>query len=170
MTSPTPTNAGTSMDASGITAEIKALAMSGQENFVPAAEEASQASHSFLSLAPKTSVGYPYPAAQLSKLPGASTPRNLVDIGHTRVAAGGDEFGEKRVGDDTNHAKGSGDTDAEKELGKASRSESMSSEASNSTTSSVGTQKGMSSKRFLKLGPVHFGEEGLGDWSEEVVE
>ncbi|KAB8304495.1 hypothetical protein EYC80_003884 [Monilinia laxa] len=158
MTSQFPTDA----DASGITAEIKALAMSGQENFVPAAEEASQPFHPFLSLAPKTSAGYP--AARLSKLPGALTPRKLVDIDHTRVAAGGDRYGEKRIGDEINHAKGLGDIDVEKELGKESRSESMSSEASNSETSGVGTQMGMSSKRFLRLGPVYFGEAGLGDW------
>jgi hypothetical protein len=43
------------------------------------------------------------------------------------------------------------------ELLKTRRSSSISSDGS--------TQK----KRFLKLGPVHFGE-GDGDWSEEVVE
>ncbi|RAL68137.1 hypothetical protein DID88_008849 [Monilinia fructigena] len=163
MTSQIPTNA----DASGITAEIKALAMSGQENFVPAAEEfeADQAFHTFLTLAPKTSAGYP--AAQLS---GALTPRKLVDVDHTRAAAGGDGFGEKRVGDEINHAKGLGDIDAGTELRKASRSESMSSEASNNMTSSVGTLNGMSTKRFLRLGPVHSGEAALDDWSEKMVE
>ncbi|KAI9648427.1 hypothetical protein NHQ30_003061 [Ciborinia camelliae] len=160
-----PANAETSMDASGITAEIKALVVSGQENFVPAAEKASQASHSFLPLAPKTSAGYP--VAQFSKLPGGLTPHQLAD--QTRGAIRGEELGEKGVGDGENgHAKSLGDVD--QELLKASRSESMSSEASNSTTSSVGTQKGLNLKRFLKLGPVHSGEAGLGDWSEEVVE
>ncbi|ESZ94969.1 hypothetical protein SBOR_4652 [Sclerotinia borealis F-4128] len=161
MTSPFPTNAGASMDASGITVEIKALAMSGQENFVPAAEEASQASHSFLLLAPSTSTGYP--VAPLFKLPGVMTPRQWVD--QTRGAL--ELEGEKGVGDgEDGRAKSLGAVD--QGLAKVSRSESMSSEASNSTTSSsVGTQKGMSSMRFLKLGPVHFDE---GDWSEEVVE
>lgn len=155
-----PTNTEASVDGSGITAEIKALAMSGQENFVPAAEEASQASHSFLYLAPKTSASYP--VAQLSKASDGLTPRQLVD--QTR----GSGEGVKGLSEEVAQAKSLGVV--EQELGKATRSESMSSEASNSTTTSVGTQKGMSSKRFLKLGPVHFGEAGLGDWSEEVVE
>ncbi|QSZ29569.1 hypothetical protein DSL72_004084 [Monilinia vaccinii-corymbosi] len=170
MTSPLPTSVGSSMEASGITAEIKALAMSGQENFVPAAEEANQeASHSFLSLAPKTSAGYPV-AAQLSGSSGASTPRELVDPDQARAATGADELGQKKVGDGNSQTKGLCGIDAEKELVKASRSESMSSEASNGSTSNVSAYKGMSSKRFLKLVPVHVGEAALGDWSEEVVE
>ncbi|TGO36337.1 hypothetical protein BHYA_0128g00240 [Botrytis hyacinthi] len=160
MTSQVPTNAGASMPAS----EIQALAMSGQENFVPAAEEASQDSHSFLYLAPKTSAGYP--VAQSAKVFAALTPRQLGD--QTRGTIGGEELGEKVVSDEDGRAKNLGSI--EQELGKAARSESMSSEASNSTVSSVDGPKGMSSRRFLKLGPVHFGEAGLGDWSEEVVE
>ncbi|KAK6612386.1 hypothetical protein ACHAO1_008645 [Botrytis cinerea] len=160
MTSQIPTNAGASMHAS----EIQALATSGQENFVPAAEEASQNSHSFLYLAPKTSAGYP--VAQLAKIPATLTPRQLGD--QTRSRVGGKELGEKGASDEDGRAKNLGDI--EQEVGKASRSESMSSEASNSTISTVDLPKGMSSRRFLRLGPVHFGEAGSGDWSEEVVE
>ncbi|KAF7888335.1 uncharacterized protein EAF02_002876 [Botrytis sinoallii] len=155
-----PTHAGASMPAS----EIEALAMSGQENFVPAAEEASQNSHSFLYLAPKTSASYP--VAQSAKVSAVLTPRQLGD--QTRGTIGGEELGEKGAGDEDGGAKNSGSI--EQELGKTARSESMSSEASNNTISSVDGPKGMSSRRFLKLGPVHFGEAGLGDWSEEVVE
>ncbi|KAF7911029.1 uncharacterized protein EAF01_002537 [Botrytis porri] len=160
MSSQIPANAGASMPAS----EIQALAMSGQENFIPAAEEASQDSHSFLYLAPKTSAGYP--VAQSAKMSAALTPRQLGN--QTRVTVGGEKLGEKGVGDEDGRAKNSGSI--EQELGKPSRSESMSSQASNSTVASVDGSKGMSSRRFLKLGPVHFGEAGLGDWSEEVVE
>ena len=36
-------------------------------------------------------------------------------------------------------------------------------------SSSLGSD-GSSKKRFLKLGPVHFGEgDGKGDWSEDVI-
>jgi len=49
------------------------------------------------------------------------------------------------------------------EMFNASRSSSMSSEASNASSSQR--------KRFLKLGPVHDGEhaDDNGDWSEEVI-
>lgn len=159
MASAIATSAGTRRASPGIAVEIKEIALSGQKSFVPTAEEASQnqSEHRFLSLAPKTSAGYPVAG---SKLPAAY------------------ETGEKGLSGGNGLAKGlshvHGDSDAHahpnRVLGKAARSESISSEASNSSTSSVGTPKGMSSKRFLKLGPVHSGEAGLGDWSEEVVE
>ncbi|KAM3086506.1 hypothetical protein ACMFMG_000639 [Clarireedia jacksonii] len=114
------------------TSEVNALAMSGQENCVPAAEDLRP--HSFLSLAPKTSASYPANPISKSETPPV----------------------------ETKEVSGLSELDRELLL-KASRSESMSSDAS-----SVGAQK--SSGRFLKLGPVHFGEnDGKGDWSEQVV-
>ncbi|KAF7871680.1 hypothetical protein EAF04_003787 [Stromatinia cepivora] len=107
-----------------------------------------------------------YPVAQLSKLSDGLMPRQWFD--QTRGSIGGEEIGEKGMRNEDAHAKGLGDI--EYELGKASRRKSMSGEASNSTTSSVGASKGMSSKRVSKLGPVHFGAPGLGDCNGEVVE
>ncbi|KAK2627483.1 hypothetical protein QTJ16_003449 [Diplocarpon rosae] len=104
--------------------EMLELALSGQENNVPAAEERAQdQEHRFLSLAPATSASYPVNKATLSKPADAPAPA-------TAVAP----------------------------IDKARRSSSLSSAGSL-------TQN----KRFLKLGPVHFGS-GDGDWSEEVVE
>jgi len=159
--SPVPVQTSTTAPLPGVTADTKALAMSGQENSVPAAEEARP--HSFLSLAPKTSASYP--ASSISKSPASLAPRQPVE--HSTIV---DELSEK-VAAAPEHAKILGDVD--EDLLKATRSESMSSEASNSTTSSGGAHKTLNSKRFLKLGPVHFGESdgtGLGDWSEEVLE
>jgi hypothetical protein len=123
-----------------ITAEVSALAMAGQENFVPAAEELRP--HSFLSLAPKTSASYP-----ATPMPKSETPHQQTE---SPTAA------------ETKEVTELSELDRELLL-KASRSESMSSDAS-----SVGAQK--SSGRFLRLGPVHFGENnGKSDWSEQVV-
>ncbi|PQE28016.1 hypothetical protein CJF32_00005774 [Rutstroemia sp. NJR-2017a WRK4] len=122
------------------TAEVNALAMAGQENFVPAAEELRP--HSFLTLAPKTSASYP-----AAPMPQSETLNQQVE---SPTAA------------DTKEVSELSELDREMLL-KATRSESMSSDAS-----SVGAQK--TSGRFLKLGPVHGGEnDGKGDWSEQVV-
>jgi len=103
-------------------AEIAALALSGQENFVPAAEEAAQGlPHTFLSLAPTTSSSYP--TSPLSKSPVQSPKEESL----------------------------------EELLLKTRRSSSLGSDASGK-------------RRYLKLGPVHFGEgDGKGDWSEDVL-
>jgi len=103
-------------------AEIAALAFSGQENFVPAAEEAAQdRPHTFLSLAPTTSASYP--TSPLSKSPVQSPNAESLD----------------------------------ELLLKTRRSSSLSSDTSGK-------------RRYLKLGPVHFGEgDGKGDWSEDVL-
>lgn len=39
-----------------------------------------------------------------------------------------------------------------------------------SSLSSEGSTGSVQKRRFLKLGPVHFGGDGMGDWSEEVLE
>jgi len=112
------------------TAEILSLASSGQENFVPAAEEAAQeAPHTFLSLAPTTSASYP--TSPLAKSP-VQTPS----------------------------ANSTTQESLDALLLKTRRSSSLASDASGNASVR---------RRFLKLGPVHFGE-GDGDWSEDVVE
>lgn len=110
-------------------ADLLALAFSGQENFVPATEE--RRPSTFLSLAPTTSSSYP--STPLVKSHSPQSPLNDPTAAAAPNAAALDS-----------------------ELLKTRRSSSL---------SSNGTQK----RRFLKLGPVHFGE-GDGDWSEEVVE
>jgi len=112
-------------------AELSALASSGQEGFVPAAEEARQnAPHSFLTLAPTTSASYP--TTPLIKSPATTSPAQQPT---KNVAAESlDEL-----------------------LLKTRRSSSLGSDASGK-------------RRYLKLGPVHFGEgDGTGDWSEDVL-
>jgi hypothetical protein len=128
--------------------EILSLAFSGQENFVPAAEERQLST--FLSLAPTTSASYPSTPLIKTPIPQSplqaptQTPHNMrADPTPARLEAV------------TTAAPNAEAIDSE--LFKKRRSSSLSSDAS--------TQK----KRFLKLGPVHFGE-GDGDWSEEVVE
>jgi len=111
-----------------------AIALNGNEDLVPAAEERSQITvHSFLSLAPTTSASYPTmakapkspaykPVATADAIEATTPVLPVVDAEH-----------------------------------KTRRSSSLSSNGSL-----------MAKKRFLKLGPVHFGE-GDGDWSEEVI-
>jgi len=127
------------MAASTSNAELIAIALNGAENLVPAAEERSQvAAHRFLSLAPTTSASYP------------STPKSptLKAAPVQKPIAAADTAAEV-----TTPALPI-DVDAEH---KTRRSSSLSSNGSL-----------MAKRRFLKLGPVHFGE-GSGDWSEEVV-
>ena len=129
-------------------AEVLSLAFSGQENFVPAAEE--RRPSTFLSLAPTTSASYPSTPLIKAPIPQSplqeptQTPRNTrADLTPARLEA-------------VVAAAPSAETIDSEPL-KTRRSSSLSSDGS--------TQK----KRFLKLGPVHFGE-GDGDWSEEVLE
>ena len=101
--------------------------------------------HSFLSLAPTTSASYPVsrknnPASEAAKAP--ITEDGQVDIPLAIIS----------VPQVSGH-----------EMLNASRSSSMSSEASNASPSQR--------KRFLRLGPVHDGEHAdeNGDWSEKVI-
>jgi hypothetical protein len=129
-------------------AEVLSLAFSGQENFVPAAEE--RRPSTFLSLAPTTSASYP--STPLIKAPIPQSPlQEPTQTPHSTQADPTPARLEAVVA-----AAPSAET-IDSELLKTRRSSSLSSDGS--------TQK----KRFLKLGPVHFGE-GDGDWSEEVLE
>jgi hypothetical protein len=113
--------------------EIVNMALSGNENFVPAAEEASQnAPHTFLSLAPTLSASYPRKTAPVE----APTAEKVEAETTAAVPITLEE---------SDHAK-------------TRRSSSLSSNGS-----------AMQKRRFLKLGPVHFGERD-GDWSEDVLE
>jgi len=123
------------------------MAFLGQENFTPAAEE--QRAPRFLSLAPTTSASYPStpamksPEPQSPVQPPTDTPNNTM-ADPTPARALTPAMPSAAVID---------------EALKTRRSSSLSSEGS--------TQK----RRFLKLGPVHFGEGGgKDDWSEEVVD
>jgi len=124
------------MAATTANAELVAIALTGNENLVPAAEERSQvAVHRFLSLAPTTSASYP-------STPKSPTLKSPVQ----KAVAGADAAAEAAtpvLPVDGEH--------------KTRRSSSLSSNGSL-----------MAKRRFLKLGPVHFGE-GDGDWSEEVI-
>jgi hypothetical protein len=129
--------------------ELLTMAFLGQENFTPAAEE--QQAPRFLSLAPTTSASYPStpafksPAPQSPTQAATDTPNNtMVDPTPARALTVSTAMPSAAVID---------------EALKTRRSSSLSSDGSN--------QK----RRFLKLGPVHFGEgAGSGDWSEEVVD
>jgi len=126
------------------TQELIDMAFAGQENFVPAAEEAQQElPHTFLALAPTTSASFP-----LNKSPVPQSPVRIPTPNNTQI--------------DTIPAQNATPAlpmEAVDEILKQRRSSSLSSDGS--------VQK----KRFLKLGPVHFGEgDGKGDWSEEVLE
>jgi len=120
------------------TQELMDIAFAGQENFVPAAEEAQQQRpHTFLSLAPTTSASFPINKSPVPQSPVRiqTPPVDSIPAQATQIATAIDEVLKQR------------------------RSSSLSSDGS--------VQK----KRFLKLGPVHFGEgDGKGDWSEEVLE
>lgn len=119
--------------------ELLALAFSGQQNQVPAAGERAQAqTHMFLMLAPTTSASYP-----------KST---VVKAEEGKPAIRTEE--EEALAINSPIATATPAVPGEQ---KARRSSSLSSDESV-------TQK----KRFLRLGPVHFGA-GQGDWSEEVV-
>jgi len=120
-------------------AEILALAGASQ-NFVTAVEEKTQ--YTFLSLAPTTSASYP--TAPLIKSPVKANPVDDTKVDSTDAAAAAITPSVASI-------------DAVEPL-KTRRSSSLGSEGS----------AGAAKKRFLKLGPVHFGE-GDGDWSEDVL-
>lgn len=130
------------MAASTSNAELIAIALNGSENLVPAAEERSQvAVHKFLSLAPTTSASYP--STPKSPTLKAAPVQKPIEAATADSAA---EIATPALPIDVDAAEH-----------KTRRSSSLSS------TGSL-----MAKRRFLKLGPVHFGE-GDGDWSEQVV-
>jgi hypothetical protein len=129
--------------------ELLSMAFLGQENFAPSAEARQQPR--FLSLAPTTSASYPSnpavksPAPQSPLQASADTPNNTM----------ADPTPAKALNTTTPAMPSVAVID---EALKTRRSSSLSSEGSSRK------------RRFLKLGPVHFGEGGNGDWSEEVVD
>ncbi|KAG9229625.1 hypothetical protein BJ875DRAFT_546827 [Amylocarpus encephaloides] len=125
--------------------ELLALACSGQENFVPAAEEAHMGlPHSFLSLAPATSASYPPPRKTSSSSQAPAQGEKAEDATITLEAAPAQTMGHTMLS--------------------ARRSSSIDSDTSAGASPSQ-------RKRFLKLGPVHHGEDndGTGDWGEVVI-
>ncbi|KAH6664123.1 hypothetical protein B0J14DRAFT_252426 [Halenospora varia] len=133
--------------------EVLALAFAGQENFVPAAEEAQMdLPHTFLSLAPTVSASYPLsPKTRSAMASDASPPAQTSDDVQIEQTSAPAQTG----------------TPAEPEVNqgiKSRRSSSMSSVGSNGQSPSQ-------RRRFLRLGPVHYGEDkdGLGDWSEVAI-
>ena len=124
------------------------MAFLGQEDFAPSAEARQQPL--FLSLAPTTSASYPSnpavksPAPQSPLQASADTPNNTMA--------------------DPTPAKALNTTPAMPSA--AVIDETVKTRRSSSLSSNESSQK----RRFLKLGPVHFGEGGKGDWSEEVVD
>jgi hypothetical protein len=125
------------------------MAFMGQENFIPAAEE--QRPARFLSLAPTTSASYPSTPAMKSPAP-QSPVQAPTDSPNNTMA----ERTSARALNATSTMPSAAVID---EALKTRRSSSLSSEGS--------TQK----RRFLKLGPVHFGEGGgNNDWSEEALD
>ena len=124
------------------------MAFMGQENFAPAAEARQEPR--FLSLAPTTSASYPSTPAVKSPAPqsplqaAADTPNNTIA--------------------DPTPARALNTTPAMPSA--AVIDEALKTRRSSSLSSDGGSQK----KRFLKLGPVHFGEGGNGDWSDVVVD
>jgi len=136
------------MSSSATREELLSMAFLGQENFTPAAEE--QQVPRFLSLAPTTSASYPStpvfksPSPQSPVQAATDTPNNtMADPTPVRALTSSPTMPSAAVID---------------EAMKTRRSSSLSSD---------GTQK----RRFLKLGPVHFGEgSGKDDWSEAVDE
>jgi len=124
------------------------MAFMGQENFTPAAE--TRQAPRFLSLAPTTSASYPLtpvksPAPQSPFQAATDTPNNtMADATPTRALNTMAAMPSAAVIDESL---------------KTRRSSSLSSDGSNVK------------RRFLRLGPVHFGEGGgKEDWSEEVVD
>jgi hypothetical protein len=125
------------------------MAFLGQENFTPAAEEP-QAPR-FLSLAPTTSASYPSTPAAKSPTP-QSSHQAATEIPSNTPA---DPTAARTI----NPSAVPGASVIDGAL-KIRRSSSLSSDGS-----AQSTQK----RRYLKLGPVHFGES-KDDWSEEVLE
>jgi hypothetical protein len=134
------------------TNELIAMAFTGQENFIPVAEE--QRPHRFLSLAPVMSASYPAIPIFDAPTPKAPEPR-FKDATTQTPAATQTDFTPLALNETGLPAAPIVD---EHEM-KTRRSSSVTSDGS------VRAQR----RRFLKLGPVHFGV-GDGDWSEDVLE
>jgi hypothetical protein len=125
------------------------LALTFSENFLPTSEEqrARQPS-TFLSLAPTTSASYP--STPLVKIPAIQSPKQAAALPAQTA--------------DNTRAETTGVTPAVPDV------EEIDMEVLKTRRSSSLGSDGSSKKRFLKLGPVHFGEgDGNGDWSEDVV-
>jgi hypothetical protein len=128
--------------------ELLSMAFLGQENFTPATEE--QRAPRFLSLAPTTSASYPSTPAM--KCPAPQSPVQApMDTPNNTMA-------DPTPAGALNTVPAMPSAAVIDEAIKTRRSSSLSSDGS--------TQK----RRFLKLGPVHFGEGGKDDWSEEVLD
>jgi hypothetical protein len=128
--------------------ELLSMAFLGQENFAPAAEARQEPR--FLCLAPTTSASYPSTPAIKSPAP-QSPLQAAADTSSNTMA-------------DSAPAKALNTTPAMPSA--AVIDETVKTRRSSSLSSNESSQK----RRFLKLGPVHFGEGGKGDWSEEVVD
>jgi len=130
------------------------MALTGQENFVPAAEEARP--HRFLSLAPVMSDGYPSRPAFEAQAPAvASAP---VETTTQTTSNTQTETAPVEATAATETGIPATPVESAHEL-KTRRSSSVTSDGSTKSTRT----------RFLRLGPVHYGV-GLGDWSEDVLE
>jgi hypothetical protein len=133
--------------------ELSAGAFGGQENFIPTSKAGRLPQlTNFLSLAPTTSASYPSSPRAKSSLPTATLPS----------AQAPENTGVKATQTGTPALPIPEMSDAD--LSKTRRSSSLGSDGS-----SVGSPT--QEKRFLKLGPVHFGKDGdgKGDWSEEAL-
>lgn len=130
------------MSAASNTAELISIAFLGQENFNPAAEE--QRAPRFLSLAPTTSSSYPTSPSVKSPAPESpvQSPKTVAEPATAKA-------------DSTTAVMPSA----------AIIDEALKTRRSSSLGSDGGNQK----RRFLKLGPVHFGAgDGQDEWSEVV--
>jgi hypothetical protein len=126
------------------------MAYANQENFLPLTEE--KRPHKFLSLAPVISESYP--ATPVFKAPVSSSSSSPVQQAKTSFLSNSHEPSAA-----TESGIPSAPLDNEQLQIKTRRSSSVTSD---------GSGRGPR-RRFLKLGPVHFGV-GDGDWSEDVIE
>lgn len=135
--------------------EVLALAVAGQESFTPAVEETRLTQlPKFLFLAPTTSASYPSSSGSKSAGPGPTLPLPTPQAPK--------ESGVEATEMTTSALPIVPPEVLDTELLKTSRSSS-----SGSDGSAGGSP--MQRKRFLKLGPVHDGGDGKGDWSEDVI-
>jgi len=130
------------------TAPSRAELLTLENLYSTSAEARTRQPSTFLSLAPTTSASYP--STPLIKSPVVQSPTQAPVL-PTQAA----ENTQTDAVGITPAVGGVEEIDAE--VLKTRRSSSLSSD-------------GSSKKRFLKLGPVHFGEgDGKGDWSEDVI-
>jgi hypothetical protein len=133
--------------------EVLALALAGEDNFMPVVEETRLTQHpKFLFLAPTTSASYPSSSSSKSAGPAPTLP----------LPQAPKESGLEATEMTTSALPITTPEVLDAELLKTSRSSS-----SGSDGSAGGSP--MQRKRFLKLGPVHGGGDGKGDWSEDVI-